>query len=299
MALDSYADIKSWILRKAEEPTDGSSDWDADADNALVDAWRDLYTRHPWIALQVFPPMALLLIPPIENLTVTAAIGTSVSGTLSATYATSLVGYVFIPTGQNYLSRITAHAAGTNAVTFDVVQSTLAASAGVITQIEYDIPANVGLFVNGMWGPHGEFIPIRDDEELRGDYSDPPRRGLADYAARIGKTKLRFTHYADQYYRLEAPYTKEPAQPSGTTTLEIDAHLRPIFADLGAYQLLLLKSDPTRAGQYQARAEAKIERAITYEDRVRLTMGRISRRTVAGPYHDGRRYWRSRYRRMF
>jgi len=292
MALDSYADIKAWVLRRAEEPTDGTSDWDSDTDNALVDAWRDLYTRHPWLGLQVFPPMALRLEAPITTLTLTAAQGTNITGTLSATHPSSLTGFVFVPNGGGTITRITAHTAASSSVTLDVVEEALSAQTGKIVKLEYDITANVGLFVNGFWGPRGEFIQIRDDEEIRGDYPDPPTQGLPDFCARVGKLKIRFSHYADQSYRLEAPYTKEPATPSGSSALEIDAHLRPIFADLGAYQLLLLKSDPTRAGQYQARAEAKIERAILYEDRLRLSMGRASRRTVAGPYHEGRRHRR-------
>lgn len=293
MALDSYADIKSWILRKAEEPTDGTSDWDSDADNALIDAWRDLYTRHPWLCLQVFPPQALLIEPAINSLTLTVAVGSAVTGTLSATYASSLTGYIIIPQGSaRRTMRVTSHSAGSASVILDAVDNDMTAEAVHIVKVEYDIAANTGLFVNGFWGPGGECIPVRDDEELRDDYPDPPRAGFPDFCARISKLKVRFSHYPDLRYRLEAPYTKEPAMPTGTATLEIDAHLRPIFADLGAYQLLMLKSDPTRAGQYQARAEAKIERAMIYEDRLRLTMGRGSRRTVPGPYHTmgGRRY---------
>ena len=294
MALDSYADVKAFCLRRAEEPTDGTSDWDGDADNALVDAWRDLYVRHPWIDFEVFPPQALLLEPALDKV-LTAAVGTGVTGTLSATHATSLTGYVVIPQGSTHrMIRITAHTGGSASVTLDAVDEALSAEAVKIVKVEYDVAANTGIFINGLWGPAGEFIPIRDDEERRSNYTDPPGQGFPDFAVRVAKLKLRFTHYPDQYYRLEAPYCKEPTQPSGSSALEISAHLRPIFADLGTYQLLLLKSDPTRAAQYQARAEAKIERAIIYEERLRMTLGRGSRQTVTGPYHasGGRRYRR-------
>lgn len=287
MPLDSFNDLLRHVLSRAGEETDSTSDFDTDAREAGIEAWRDFTTRHPWLGLRREPPGSLLTVAPITAPTITIlAAGTSVTGTLSATQSVSLVGRKLRPGGaRQWVARITAHAAGTAALTLDAVPETLAAGTALtIFQDEVDLASDLGVFVDGLWTQSGDFIALKGEEWMRASYPDPPDQGWpAKYFARIGKRRVRFSTYPSAVERVEYPYCYEPADPSGASALAIDAYLRPALAELWLALVFQFKGD-RRQGQAEARAETKIRRAITYEGRLLTGLGQLSAEMEAAPY---------------
>ena len=286
MALDSYSDISRYVLSRAGEETDGTSKWAADATDSGIEAWREFVTRHPWLCLRKSPPGAMLTVAPVTTLTLTiAAAGESVAATLSAIYATSLVGRKIRPSGKAWAARITAHVAGTNALTLDAAPETVTAgTASTIFQDEYDLASDLGLFVDGIWTQDGSFIALKGEEWMKVRYSDPPSAGWpAKYFCRLTRRRVRFSTYPEAAERCDYPYNYEPADPSGSGDLAIDGHLRPAFAEKWLELVFQFKEDKRQVEAFQ-RGEQKIRRAIVYEGRLLRGLGTLSSEMEEAPY---------------
>ena len=285
MALDSFTDVKNAALRRAYEEDDGTSDWDADATDAMVEIWRELWQAYPWQDLVSDPPGAFVTTDDRTTLTLTiAAAGTAVAGTLSATVAESLVGFKIKPSGVQWAARITAHTAATDAITLDAAPVAITAgTACVIFKDEYTLASDLGVFVDGLWREDGLFIPLRSEEELKMTYPGAPPAGDPAMFCRLTRRKIRFSHYPTSVKRLEYPYCYEPADPSGATTLVIGAHLRPVYLHGVLAEILNMKLDK-RAGEERKRFEQGIEKAVVYESRRRTGLGQIARRMRAPAY---------------
>jgi hypothetical protein len=285
MALDTFAEIKAAALRRAYEASDGNSDWDDDADDAMAEIWRELWAAHPWNDLVQDPPGSFVTSDDVTTLTLTiATAGTAVAGTLSAVHATSLAGFKIKPNGVTWHARITAHVAGTDALTLDAVPETVAAgTACTIFQDEYELASDLGLFVDGLWHEDGSFVRLVSEEELKDAYRGTPPAGDPDCFARLTRRKIRLSHYPTSVQRYEYPYTYEPADPSGATTLVIGAHLRPVYLHGVLAELFTMKVDKRSADERKRFLEG-IERAVVYETRRRTGLGQIARRMRSGGY---------------
>lgn len=286
MSLDSYTDLLRAVLSRAGEETDGTSKFLTDAGDAAIEAWREFTTRFPWLCLRKSPPSALLTIAPVTTLTLTvAAAGESAAATLSAIYATSLAGRKIRPSGKAWAARITAHVAGTNALTLDAAPETVTAgTACTIFQDEYDLASDLGLFVDGIWTQDGTFIALKGEEWVKIRYPDPPDQGWpAKYFCRLTRRRVRFSTYPGTVERCEYPYNYEPADPSGAGALAIDAHLRPAFAEMWLALVFQFKEDKREVAAFQ-RGEQKIRRAIIYEGRLLRGLGTLSSEMEEAPY---------------
>ena len=274
MGLDTYATILDLVLRRAQMGTSSSTeDWYGTVEDALIEAWRDLVVRHPWLSLRKDPPGAFVTTNDITTTTITiATAGTGVTVTLSASPATSIAGRKIAPTGKSWISRVTAHTVGSTSATVDAAPETLAAgTACVIYQDEYDLASDLGAFVDGLWSDDG-FVPPWPEDRVRADYPDPPSAARIPRAfCRIGQRRIRLSHYPTEAIRFEYPYSYEPADPSGSGTLAIAFYLRPAYAELGLALAFGMKSD-RREANAQARAEVLIRRALAYEDRLRSAL---------------------------
>lgn len=282
MGFDTAADIKRICLDRADEATDGSSDFATMFDEIFVEVWRDLVVRHPWLCLIKDPPGALLTTAAITSVTITvAAAGANVAATLSAVQTSSLVGLKIAPSGANYFMRVTAHAAPSANITVDAAPEVLSASACAIYQDEYTLAADLGVFVDGLWTPEkGDPVPLWPEERLKTDLGHgaavPGYPPLA--FARLTTTKIRLSSYPTAVRRLEYPYAYEPTPPvtSSTATLVLAPSLR---ATLAAGCLgLLYKEKLDRRYQVTAQSyERRIQRQCEYETRQRIAvLGRRS-----------------------
>ena len=286
MSLDSYTDLLRFVLSRADEETDGTSQRLTDAGDAAIEAWRELTTRYPWLCLRKSPPGAVLTVAPVTTLTLTVlTAGEAVAATLSATFATSLVGRKIRPSGKAWATRITAHGAGTAALTLDAAPETVTAgTACTIFQDEYDLASDLGLFVDGIWTQDGSFIALKGEEWMKGRYPDPPDQGWpAKYFCRLTRRRARFSTYPSAVERCEYPYNYEPADPSGAGALAIDGHLRPAFAEMWLALLFQFKSDKREGAAFQ-RGEQKLRRAIIYEGRLLRGLGMLSSELEEAPY---------------
>ena len=287
MALDSYNGIKAAALGRAGEETDGTSDFDDRCDDAIIEVWREIITRQPWLGLTKHPPGVFVTAAPITTLTLTVVTaGTGVARTLSAAPAgsVSILGRKVRPSGVSWIARITAHNAGETDVTLDAAPAILAASACTIFQDEYTLASDLGLFVDGLWTQDGHFIELVDEERFKTEYADPPDSGYpARWFCRLTRTKIRLSTYPTAVKRHEYPYTYEPATPSGSATLAIDAHLRPALLQ-GVLAILYNVKGDNREKEAATRYEKYLELGATYERRLKTGLGQRSQYVMSGPY---------------
>ena len=273
-------------LERADENTDGTSDWDAAARRAVVRAHHFFLSTHPWWFLEVTPPGVFLTVAPITNRTVTiAAAGESVAATLSSSVTPSLVDYKIKATGEDWSARITAHTSGTDALTLDAAPETKAAgTACTIFKDEYDLIATVGMLVDGLWTGNGDFIALKSEDYLRTTYPDPPDSGWPpECFTRITKRRIRLSQYPDAVHRIEYPYTEIQADPSGAGALVIDQNFRWVLSDGGLYFLHLFKSDK-RAEAAKALFEQGIGQAMVYHHRLKMGLTGHGQEPNRGPY---------------
>lgn len=278
--------MKADVLERGDELTDGNSDWDDAVDRAIVRAFHFMHNSHPFWWLEKHPPGVFVTVAPITSLTITiAAAGEGVAATLSSTYATSLAGYKLIFAGEDYSIRITAHTAGTDALTLDAAPEAKAAGTAVtIIKDEYDLASDLGLFIDGLWTGEGDFIPLKGENYIRENYIDPPEEGWPpDCFMRMTKRKIRLSQYPDAVHRIEYPYTTMPADPSGSSDLVIDQNFRWVLSDGALYFLHLFKSDK-RAEAIKALFEQGIGQAILYHSRLKLGLSRSGQEPAPGPY---------------
>lgn len=284
-AFDTPNDIKAWVLSFSDMLASGD-DFDNEVESAIILAWHDFHNRFPfWWSLK-YPPGAFVTVDDITSLTLTiAAAGASVAGTLSATYASTLQYYKIQPSGKNWIARITAHTAGSAALTLDAVPETIAAgTACTIFQDELQLASDLGLFVDGLWRQDGHFVELWPLERLVAEYPDPPSGGDSPVAfARLDKLRIRLSHYPTAVRRYEYPYSQVFAEPSGSDDLAIDQNFRWVLAHGALYFALLLKSDK-RAGLFQKEYERGIEEAIKYHRRVMGGLGVRQGGRVPGAY---------------
>lgn len=274
MGFDTFNAIKAYILERAQCDATGD-DWDAIAEDHIVEAFRELVITAPWLCLRKYPPGALALLAPITNLTISAVAGTT-AVTLSATYASSLADYIVIPSGADYIMRITAHTAGQAALTVDAVPEDIAAgTACTIVKIEYDLNSDTGIFVDScFWTVDGQRIPVVKEDYLRENYPQVPQQAWpAKCAARVAKTRVRFSSYPEARKRLEYPYSYEPSDPSGATTLVLDEHLRPPLGHRSLALLLQDKREFEGVKLEEGRYARGLERAEIYEERLLVGLG--------------------------
>ena len=284
---DSFNDIRTWCLSLADMQASGD-DWQTEVENSIVRAWDDLHNRFAfWWAIK-YPPGVFLSVDDITNRTLTiATAGTSVAGTLSSSVADDLDNYKIKPSGKNWAARITAHTAGSAAITLDAAPETIAAgTACVIFQDEYQLASDLGLFVDGLWRQDGHFVELWAMERLLREYPDPPSSGDSPVAfARIDKRRIRLSSYPTSVKRYEYHYTKEEGSitAGSSTAFTVDRNFRWIIAHGALAEAYLMKSDK-RAGLYEKSYERVIESAIAYHHRLMGGLGTRQGGRVVGPY---------------
>ena len=273
MAYTTLANLKSIILFRADQPTDGTSDFDGSLDSALIEVWRDLTIRHPWMSLIKSPPGVFLTVAEDTAKTLTiATAGASVAATLSAAPSVSILGYRIQPTGKPYFLRVTAHTATEVGLTVDAAPEVLTAQACSIVKDEYDLASDLGMFVDGLWTPDSNLpVPLKPEQTVKEDVGTGVTTGWPPTSfARIGPTRIRLSHAPTAIKRVEYPYSRKPADPS-TGALALDDYLLPVY-QLGALAQLYSELFDRRFKATFDRYELGIRRAFEYETRQRVAV---------------------------
>ena len=266
-------------------------DFDAEVEDAIILAFHDFASRHPFYWNLSDPPGILITRAQITNLTITiSATGASgVAGTLSAapSGSISILDYHIRPAGVLWAARVTAHAANATAVTLQGVPATIAAgTATTIYQIENDLASDFGYFDSHLREQDGTLIEVWDYERLIETYPDPPSPGWPPRAVAImANRKLRWSTYPTAARRVEYPYIITEANPSGSGALTIPQHLRWVLAHGALYFALLMKSDK-RAQIFKQEYERGIQVAVAFDRRVRTSVGRVPAGVTLGAYRD-------------
>jgi hypothetical protein len=314
--INSFNDCVNWALAKADEPADyvaspaaGTSDFAAQAAAMALEVFRDVAFRHPWSCLRKNPPGNFVSFPAdlFQTLTIPNT-GTNVVCTLSSNYTVpaqynfatggSLKGFKVKPPGGSIFAYIVAHTAGSNQITLDSVQDTMVVSPVVpqpitIYQDEYDLNSDCGALVSGIYTVFGYESYEWPEERIRTEYPGPivasswPPRAFS----RIGRTRIRFSQFPNQGFRMEYQYNIDPADPLVTdptgalsSAIPLDFNLRPIWALGTAAGLMLYKSD-SRAQILRQDYEQKLDWAWIYEGRLLAPwQGKYSRQATRGPY---------------
>lgn len=286
--LDSFSDVTDWILTRANEETDGTSDWETEAQAAVVAAHRDLVDAYPWLCLEKYPPGVLLTLAPITARTLTvAAAGTAVAVTLDAVPGQDIADWFIQPATKDYLMRVTAN--GTIATpTVDVAPEVIStAVACTIFKLEYSLASDFNLLLNGLWARGGRPIPVLDDEQHRQRWNIPTGASWPpDNAALIGTQKIRFSSYSAVREPVDYPYTKYPGDPSGSSALTIESSLRTLLANMALPDLLDLKRGFAEAQRLRLMLPGMIEEAKEVDRQRRRggVFGRQSRESASSPW---------------
>ena len=284
---DSFSDLLVDVLFRLDEPATGS-DFDAAAQRAIVRAFHDFNSFHPWWWNRIYPPGVFNTVDDITTLTITAGTaGTGVTATLSAAPggSVSIANRKILPSGVSWFARVTAHTGGSTTVTLDAVPTTLAAGTAItIVQDEYELAADLGLFVDGLWTENGYYVELKDEEFLRKEYGDLPSPAWPPSAfCRLTTRRIRLSHYPTGAYRVEYPYTVFEADPSGTGDLTIARPCRPYLADGALYFAYLMKSDK-RAGEAKRVYEEGKQTSLSLHRRVMMGIGSNPGSMQRSPY---------------
>ena len=285
--LTTSGDILNWVLFNANEPIDGTSEFQTHAVDSLNRAYREIWMgggaldpelNEQWLWLKKDPPGVLTLNPLIETGTVSVT-NNNATATLSFAPSTSLAGRFFKVEGHPDIFRIQAHTGGSQTLTLDGVYTgdTDAAASYTIMQLEYTLASDL-LYVLGPMRVYSDDQPYIDGVDLKALERDYPlffvEGGIPTKFAMVTETKVRFNRYggdeSTDLIRVEYDYLAKPSAELADDANEplIPLQHRQVLADLALMYLLMAKSD-YRATDIGALAKAGL-RAMAKDNRNRL-----------------------------
>jgi hypothetical protein len=222
----------------------------------------------------------------------------SASVTLSATQATSLTGRFFKITGQSDVYRVSAHTAGTAAVTLDSVYTGTTSATGAYSamQLEYSLAVDVlrviapmRIYAQNKFEVDGvDLISLERDYPLAYVESGAPTK-----LAMVGEQKVRFNKYggttSTELMRLEYDYLQRPSVDLADDSTQplMPLEHRQVLADLTLFYLLTAKSD-LRAGDIGAMAKAGLSAMAKDNQARRAQMSRTVGAILTRPTHANR-----------
>jgi hypothetical protein len=289
--LQSSADIVADILFRAGEPTDGTSDFDAEALRCLNRAYRAIWQgggefvksmNEPWLWLKKDPPGTLTLNPIITSGTVSVT-NNSTTATLSASMTPSLAGRYFQVAGLADVFRVQAHTSGTTGLTLDSVYTgpTSGTAGYQISQLEYTLAADILRLISPMRVyQEQERIEGIDLEALDRDYPlSNIETGTPTRFAYVTESKIRFNKAggltSTDLRRVDYDYLAKPSDLlNDSTEPVVPLHHRQVLADIALFYLFTSKNDD-RAAAIGTQAKAGLQ-AMASDNRARVQqLGRI------------------------
>lgn len=280
----SAKDLVEYVLDRAGEPTDGNSDFDAQAleelnraYQAIVDGGQELDPdiNEVWWWARSATPGTITLQAAIETGTIAVA-NDSTAVTFSSAPAVSVAGWHFKADGHADVFRVSTHTAATTGAVLDSVYTgdTDAAVAYRVAKLEYDLdPSDFRSMVSPMRVYQDNRFRINgmEAEALDSEWPlDLQQKGIPRAFAMVGETKVRFSHYVDTLVRLDYPYVVEPADliDDASSIPIVPRQYRHMLADF-ALALLYEQKDDDRSAARLAAAQAGI-RAMFREQRTRM-----------------------------
>lgn len=293
--LQTNADIIEDILFRANEPTDGTSDFHDRAVAALNRAYREIWqggqafdpsVNEPWLWLKKDPPGVMTINPVVSgSATVT---NNSTAVTLGAAPSISLANRFIRFQGNADVFRVAAHTALSTSLTLDSVYTGTSGSVSFdAMQLEYDLASDVLQIIAPMrvYGQNKIEIDGVDLMSLERDYPlNFVQSGTPERFALVTEGKVRFNRYggtsSTELYRVEYDYLQQPSAELADDSSEclVPLRYRSVLADMALSYLLIDKSD-ARASDIASLAKAGLS-AMASDNRAKLAqmsrnMGRI------------------------
>lgn len=282
------ADLVTDILFRANEPTDGTSDFDSIALQYLNRAYQGLWSggsevdpsvNEVWWWLRK-DDQGVLTLNPLENTGTVAVTNGSTTATLGTSIASSMAGRHFKVDDHPDVFIVSSHSGGSTSMTLESVYTgaTNATASFKLTQLDYDLASDVlyltSPFMAYQDGRHE--IPVISLEALRANWPlNEVGSGVPKNAAFIGERKVRFSHYggtsSTDLIKLDYEYLYEPsdlADDSGEPL--VPRQYRKILADWATGYVLADKDD-TKASSMIEGARRGIN-AMAKENRRRQMM---------------------------
>lgn len=292
------SDIKSDVLFRGGEKTDGTSEFDAQVMRDINRAQKAVALggsefapdiQESWWWLKKDPPGVLVVEAPYET------------GTVSVTNSNALILFSSPPAfsakdwffrTDNDIFRIVAHTAGEASATLDTIYTGESGPTKDfrLFKLEYALAADVLRLAAPMRGYGDGYFEV-DGCELMSLERDYPlgriEKGRPDRFAMVTETKVRFNRMGidtgGKLIRLEYDYLRQPPDLNGTNGEEpiVPKQFRYILADMALFWLLLNKDDNRDAKL--AEIVTRGLSAMAMENRHRMTIysrnfGRISPR---------------------
>lgn len=301
--LQFTSDIVNDVLFRAGEPTDGTSDFEAQALQYINRAYRAVWMgggefvpgmTEPWLWLKKDPPGVFVLQPSIDDGTI-AVTNNSASVTFSVAPSVSLAGR-FLQVEGGPVFRILSHTALSTSATLDSVytEETNSAAQYAAMKLEYDLPADCLRVIAPMRGYTDSRHEVIGTDLLSMDREFPLheiRGGAPTRFSLVTESKVRFNTYggsaAEELIRLEFDYHAKPSDLTDSPSEEplIPLQYRQILADLALFLMWTVKNDD-RAVDVGAQGIAGLK-AMQSDNRSRLNqsggrVGHIYPRATAG-----------------
>lgn len=302
--LTTGADLRGYVLDRAGELTDGTSEFHSQVLEYLNRQYLSIClggcevapdVREDWWWLRKYPPGVLTLSSPITTGTVLVTQGQT-SITFSAAPAASVATWSFQTAGDPTVYRVSAHTGGQTGATLDsaYVGTTDAAATYTLLKLEYDLAVDVLRLIgplrcalsNGNDDPYKIYAKNRFDLETWW----PPVEmltGVPEYYSVVQqvttetgsatKTTVRFNRggRSEGQTRVEYDYLRKPSVLAGSSEEPlIPWEWRHVLADAALYLLLVQKND-SRADTAGLSAKTGL---LALQREHRRVMGLISER---------------------
>ena len=292
--LDTSEDIRDAILADVDEPTDGTSKYEAVTLRLINIAVMELITsggssldpeiREDWEWAKKHPPGSLVLTPFIEASTVAVTLQ-STAITFASAPAASMAGWHFRVTDDDDVFRISTHVAGAAGAVLGAAYTgdTDAVASYKLMKLEYDLAASLLRLFSPMrrFSGTGE-IEGRDLRKLEADFPlKNVAKGVPTVFAIIQQTsaglfKVRFNKYVDADTLVEYDYIEVPDALTGGSSLPlVPVEYRSVIKNWAHYDLLVDQYEDAVSPETVKRVYAKAVNglhAMAMDNRRRLAM---------------------------
>ncbi len=254
------SDLLNYILFKAGEKTDGTSDFDAQALIYLNAAYKKI-----WQGGSEFDPSInedwtwlrekgnLILQTKITTGTISVT-NNSASATLSASQSTDVVDWFFKVDTHEGIFRVSVHGGSTDAITLDSVYTgdTDATANYKLVKLEYTLASDAIEILSPMFTSHKANRSFNFDGQMDGvslqsiPWQYELLAGIPEYFSQVNETTVRFNRYADSdLVRVNYRYKKRPSDltDSGSEEPLVPLHHRHVLANIALFDLWTDKND--------------------------------------------------------
>ena len=287
------SDILDDILNRADEPTDGTSDYEAEALRLLNRAYYGILNggteldpelHETWWWLRKDSQGVLTLNPVIETGTVSVT-NNSTSITFSSGPTPSVANRYIKIDDHADVFLISAHTAAATAATLESVYTgtTDTAASYKVFQLDYTLASDVMYLSSPMrfyQDGGGEIVGMPDVAELHKRWPlQEVSAGVPRAFAMVGQQKVRFSHYggtsSTDLIKIDYEYTKVATAltDSGSEEPLVPIHYRYILSDW-ALGLLLGEKNDSRAVDFLTLAKQGVSAMAMHNRQFMVLQGR-------------------------